>query len=129
METALTKLKGLKASDPLPITATFQVKFQLNYNSESGLFKCGKDSNPDVLNKTHMMGMQQTISNFLADATAYTEKRFSSLSKPPMNYYLIIPKCQQRKLRATFGNDKVAALTDHFSNLLSADEKEGTIFF
>lgn len=45
LETALTKLAGLKDSDPLPITATFQAKFQSNYNSESDLFKCGKDSN------------------------------------------------------------------------------------
>ena len=45
VETALTKLEGLKDSDPLPITGTFQAKFQSNYNSESGLFKCGKDSN------------------------------------------------------------------------------------
>ena len=45
LETALTKLEDLKDSDPLPITATLQAKFQLNYNSESGFFKCGKDSN------------------------------------------------------------------------------------
>ena len=132
LETALTKLEGLKDSDPLPITATFQAKFQSNYNFESGLFKCGKDSNLDVvLNKGNAMGMQQTFSNFLTDAIAYIEKRFSSLSKPPMNYFEVFDPTKvpgERKLRASFGNDKVAALTDHFKNLLSDGEKEGAVF-
>ena len=58
LETALTKLEGLKDSDPLPIAVTFQAKFQSNYNSESGLFKCGKDCNLDVvLNKGNAMEM------------------------------------------------------------------------
>ena len=58
LETALTKLEGLKDSDPLPIAVTFQATFQSNYNSESGLFKCGKDCNLDVvLNKGNAMGM------------------------------------------------------------------------
>ena len=34
----------------------------------------------------------------------------------------------ERKPRASFGNDKVVALTDHFSNLLSDDDKEGAVF-
>ena len=132
LETALTKLEGLKDSDPLPIRATFQAKFQSNYNFESGLFKCGKDSNLDVvLNKGNAMGMQQTFSNFLTDAIAYIEKRFSSLSKPPMNYFEVFDPTKvpgEKKLRASFGNDKVAALTDHFKNLLSDGEKEGAVF-
>ena len=65
LETALTKLEGLKDSDPLPITATFQAKFQSNYNSESGLFKCGKDSNLDVLlKKTNVMGCNKHFLTF-----------------------------------------------------------------
>ena len=115
LETALTKLEGLKDSDPLPITATFQAKFQSNYNFESGLFKCGKDINLDaVLNEGNAMGMQQTFSNFLTDAIVYIEKRFSSLSKPPMNYFEVFDPTKvpgERKLRASFDNDKVAALT------------------
>lgn len=77
------------------------------------------------------MGMQQTFSNFLTDAIAYIEKRFSSLSKPPMNYFELFDPTKvpgQRKLRASFGNDKVVASTDHFSNLLSDVEKEGAVF-
>lgn len=35
---------------------------------------------------------------------------------------------RERKLRATFSKDKVAALTDHFSNLLLDDENEGVVF-
>ena len=31
--------------------------------------------------------MQRTFSNFLTDAIAYIEKRFLSLSKPPMKYF------------------------------------------
>lgn len=66
LETALTKLEGLKDSDPLPITGTIQARFQSNYNPDSGLFKCGKDNNVDVvLNKGNAMRMQQTFSNFL----------------------------------------------------------------
>jgi len=42
LEAALTNVKGLEAS-PLPATATFQTKFNSNYNPESGLFKCRKD--------------------------------------------------------------------------------------
>lgn len=38
-----------------------------------------------------------------------------------MNYFEVFDPTKvpgERKLRATFSNDKVAALTDHFSNLL-----------
>lgn len=38
-----------------------------------------------------------------------------------MNYFEVLDPTKvpgERKLRATFSNDKVAALTDHFSNLL-----------
>ena len=41
-----------------------------------------------------------------------------------MNYFQV---SGDRKLRASFGNDQVAALTDHFSSPLSNDEKESAV--
>lgn len=46
-----------------------------------------------------------------------------------MNYFEVFDPTKvpgERKLRATFSNDKVAALTDHFSNLLLECVRDGS---
>ena len=66
----------------------------------------------------------------MTDTINYLEKRFASLSSPPLSDFTVFDYRNfpvQRGERSSYGNEEVQWLVDYFAPLLSQEEKDGAV--
>lgn len=130
----MTNLELLKEGNPPAELSKFQSKFRNNYDEDKQILRSGRNDSQEIFLRRadQSSGLQNLFAKFLTDTVSYLEKRFASLSCPPLSDFSAFDHRSmpvQRGERASYGNKEVQRLTEHFAPppLLTTEEKEGVM--
>ena len=95
LDTAKTNLELLKNDKPPTELSKSQTKFKSSYDEEKKILLNGKNNSQEVSLKdnSHSTDLCGLFSRFLTDTINYLEKRFASLSSPPLSDF----PCSKRR--------------------------------
>lgn len=132
LDTAISNLELLKNDKPPTELSKFQTKFKSSYDEGKKILLNGKNNSQEVSLKDNSQStdLRKLFSRFLTDTINYLEKRFASLSSPPLSDFTVFDYRNfpvQRGERASYGNEEVQRLVDYFAPLLSQEEKDGAV--
>ena len=116
----MTNLELLKEGNPPAELSKFQSKFRNNYDEDKQILRSGRNDSQEIFLRRadQSSGLQNLFAKFLTDTVSYLEKRFASLSCPPLSDFSDFDHRSmpvQRGERASYGNKEVQRLTEHFA--------------
>ena len=131
LDTAIANLELLKNDKP-PTELKFQTKFKSSYDEEKKILLNGKNNSQEVSLKDNSQStdLRELFLRFWTDIINYLEKRFASLSSPPLSDFTVFDYRNfpvQRGEIAAYGNEEVQRLVDYFAPLLYQEEKDGAV--
>ena len=132
LDTAIANLELLKNDKPPTELSKFQTSSRAATMRRKRSYWMEKNNSQEVSLKDNSQStdLRELFSRFWTDIINSLEKRFASLSSPPLSDFTVFDYRNfpvQRGGRAAYCNEEVHRLVDYLAPLLCQEEKDGAV--